>query len=131
MDLGLEVRQLADLLGVSENSITGWELRGIYPSSDYLRKVVEFIDAHHSEPIPRKTMWSLCFAQNPSYPVEPKSLGDQIRAARMENFMSIGQLAETLGINKSTIAKWELKGRQPCPDLLFRVQAFLESHDCD
>ena len=131
MDLSLDVKHLQELLGVVENSITNWELRGIYPTGDNLRRVVEFIDAHQSEPIQREIMWSLCFAENPSYPKKIQSLGDRIRATRMENFMSIGQLAQKLGVNESTIAKWELKGTKPRSDLMIKIQAFLTSHGSD
>jgi len=54
MDHGIEAKQLQDILHADENSINGWECRGIYPSGDYLRRVVEFIDANQTEPIPRK-----------------------------------------------------------------------------
>ena len=128
MDLSLDVKHLQKLLGVDENSITNWELRGIYPTGDNLRRVVEFIDAHQSVTIPRRFMWSLCFAKNPSYPQKIQSFGDKIRATRMENFMSIEQLAEKLEVNESTIAKWELRDTSPRPDLLKRVRAFLKSH---
>lgn len=128
MDLGLEIKQLQKILASDANSITGWECRGVYPSGDYLRRVVKFIDDHQSETIPRKKMWDLCFAQNPSYPKKPKSLGDQLRATRMENFMSIGQLAKKLDVNESTVSKWELGKNKPRPDLMERVNAFLEAH---
>ena len=131
MDQDLDVKQLRELLGVDENSITGWECRGIYPNGDNLRRVVEFIDAHQSEPMPRKTMWALCFAENPSYPKNVQSLGDKIRATRMENFMSIEHLAEKLGVNESTISKWELKGTKPRSDLMAKIQTFIASHGSD
>lgn len=128
MDHGLEIKELGMTLDVDECTVTNWELRSFYPTGDNLRRVVEFIDTHQSEPIPRKTLWSLCFAKNPSYPQNVQSLGDKIRATRMENFMSIGQLAEKLGVNECTITKWELKGTQPRSDLLKRIQAFLASN---
>ncbi len=128
MDHGLEIKELGMTLGVDECTVTNWELRGFYPTGVNLRRVVEFIDAHQSESIPRKIMWSLCFAKNSSYPQNVQSLGDKIRATRMENFMSIKQLAQKLGVNESTIANWELKGSQPRSDLLKKVKAFIEYH---
>jgi len=127
MDLGLEVKQLKDLLNVDENSITGWELRGVTPTRDYLRRVVEFIDENQPEPIPRKLMWSLCFAKNRLYPKETKTFGNHLRATRMENFMSIRQLAKKLGVNECTVAKWELEGRQPRPDMMEPIRNFLDT----
>ena len=131
MDHSLEIKEIGMTIGVDECTVTNWEIRGIYPTGDNLRRVVEFIDAHQSDPIPRKTLWALCFAENPFYPQNVQTLGDKIRATRMENFMSIGQLAEKLGVNESTIAKWELKGTKPRPDLIERIQSFLVSHSSD
>jgi DNA-binding transcriptional regulator YiaG len=127
MDHGIEAKQLQDILHADENSINGWECRGVYPSGDYLRRVVEFIDANQTEPIPRKTIWALCFANNPAYPKRPKTLGDRLRATRMENFMSIKELARKFDVNECTVAKWELGKSKPRPDMLERVNTFLKA----
>jgi len=128
MSLGLEVKQLQDLIGADDNSIIGWELHKIYPAGVHLRRVVEFVDSHQPSPIPRDIMWKLCFSENPCYPKEIRTLGDKIRATRMQNFLSIKQLAQKFGVNESTVAKWELKGSQPRPDMLERIQEFLAAH---
>lgn len=92
------------------------------------RRVVEFINAHQSKPIPRKIMWSLSFTENPSYPQNIQFLGDKIRATRMENFMSTELLVKKIGINESTIVNWELKDIKPSSGLLKRIEVFFASH---
>lgn len=48
----------------------------------------------------------------------------------MQKFMTIKQAAQELGVNESTVLKWELKGNHPNPDMLARVHAFLAAQFC-
>lgn len=128
MDQGLELKQLQDVLGADENSITNWELRGVYPKPIYLKRIIDFIKSNHAGPIPESEMHELCFAPNPAYPKTLDYLGDRIRAARLENFMTIKELSEELGVNECTVAKWERGGSQPMAHMLERIQSFLADH---
>ncbi len=76
-------------------------------------------------------MRELCFAPNPAYPKTVDSLGDQLRAARLESFMTIKEFAQELRVNERTVAKWELKGSHPMSDMLKRIQAFLADHSAE
>ena len=128
MDRGLEVKQLQGILRADENSITNWELRGVYPKPIYLKRIIDFIKTHQTDPIPALDMHELFFAPNPAYPKKLNSLGDQLRAARLENFMTIKELAQELRVNECTVAKWERGGSRPMPHMLERIQAFLAAH---
>jgi DNA-binding transcriptional regulator YiaG len=39
MDAGLLIRELAQILGVSDDTVINWEVRGVRPSSRNLEKV--------------------------------------------------------------------------------------------
>jgi len=125
MDAGLQIKELAEILGVTADTVINWESQNNFPRGDNLRRVVEFIDSNQPEPIPRKQMWELCFSENPAYPSHPKTFGEKLRAARMQKFMTISQAAQELGVNECTVARWESKGTSPSQDMLERVQAFL------
>ncbi len=46
----------------------------------------------------------------------------------MQNFITIKQAAQELGVNEGTVARWELKDTQPNPEIMERVQAFVTAH---
>jgi DNA-binding XRE family transcriptional regulator len=47
MDAGLQIKELASIVGVTEDSIINWEKRGIMPSSKNLKEVKKFIGLSH------------------------------------------------------------------------------------
>ena len=53
---------------------------------------------------------------DPTYPTEPKTLGDYIRKYRMDKGISQVELAETLGVNDMTIVNWEKWKTKPAGD---------------
>lgn len=73
-------------------------------------------------------MHELCFATNPAYPKLLDSLGDQLKAARLESFMTIKELAQEIDVNECTVAKGERGDSQPQPSMTDRIQAFLVDH---
>lgn len=50
---------------------------------------------------------------DPSYPSEPKTLGDHIRKYRMEQGLLIWEFAEKLGVSEDTVINWEVRGVKP------------------
>jgi DNA-binding XRE family transcriptional regulator len=50
---------------------------------------------------------------DPSYPKDPKTLGNYIRKWRMDKGISQVELARTLGVNEMTIVNWEIKAKVP------------------
>ena len=62
---------------------------------------------------------------------KPKTLGEQLCAIRMHNFMTVKQDAQLLGVNESNVSKWELKGSQPSPDKMERIEAFFQAHGAE
>ncbi len=51
MDANLQIHELAEMLGVTEDTIINWELRGVNPVGENQRKVLDFIN-HHQRPTP-------------------------------------------------------------------------------
>ena len=43
IDAGLRIRELANILGVTEDTVINWEVRGRTPVGENLRKIVEFL----------------------------------------------------------------------------------------
>ena len=127
MDAGLQIKELASIVGATEDSVINWELRGVRPSQLHLRRVIDFIFQQSEGNVTRKELVKLLFRDDPTYPPEAKTLGDKIRALRMENPLSIKQLAQQLGVNECTVAAWELGRSQPSSEKLERVLAFIES----
>lgn len=62
----------------------------------------------------------------PSYPSHPITFGDHIRKARMDTSLEIKELATLLGVNKTSIVNWELKGIKPRGKNLRAVEEWLK-----
>jgi DNA-binding transcriptional regulator YiaG len=62
-----------------------------------------------------------CLELDPTYPKNPRTLGEYIRKRRKEKVLLIHELAEELGIHEFTLIKWE-GGRMPHPRYLGRLK---------
>jgi DNA-binding transcriptional regulator YiaG len=58
---------------------------------------------------------------DPTYPKEPKTLGNYIRKHRKERGLLIREFARLLGIHEFTLIKWE-GGRLPHPRCLEKLK---------
>jgi len=45
IDAGLQIKELAALIGVTEDTIINWELRGVNPTGKNLKKVIDLLSA--------------------------------------------------------------------------------------
>ena len=113
MDLDLEVKQLAKQLEVCDQAVINLEKNRNQPRTPFLKKIVEFLQPHLNGPMLEDTFWQLCFQNNSSFPKAQNSLGDKLRAARMQNFLSIKQLAKQLKVDPSSIHNWEYGKHKP------------------
>jgi len=64
---------------------------------------------------------------NPAYPKNPKTLGEKIRKARMDEGLLVRELAELIEVTEDTVINWELRGRRPRDEGLKKIKAFLEA----
>ncbi len=115
MDLGLQIKELAMILNVEEDTIINWEYRRKQPRTAHLKSVVKFLKDQVNGSMPEKQFWELCFKNNPLYPKEQNSFGEKLRATRMQSFLTIPGLAVELGVNPTSVAKWERMGAKPIP----------------
>lgn len=49
----------------------------------------------------------------PTYPKNPKSIGEIIRKARMDKGLQTKELAQALEVSPDSVINWELRGRKP------------------
>ena len=50
---------------------------------------------------------------DPKYPKDPKTLGEHIRKARMDQHVMVKELAERVGIVPKTVINWEKHNLKP------------------
>lgn len=62
---------------------------------------------------------------DPTYPKDPKTLGERIRKARMDKAWMVKQLAQRLGVTPDTVINWEKRNLKPMPKQVKRLRAAL------
>jgi transcriptional regulator with XRE-family HTH domain len=97
IDLQLLQKDVASLIGVSEDSITYWENGRSVPQIKYLPKIIEFL-GHYPNALNLDTF------------------ADRIKTYRYLNGISQKRLGKILGVNSSTICSWE--NNEFVPDLV-------------
>ncbi len=87
MDKAMKQRDVALLLGCTEQSIRFWEQDKTTPIYRYLAKVIEFVGY---DPFP-----------------PPETIGEKVKRYRAISGLTQQQLAEQLAVDESTIRGWE------------------------
>lgn len=87
MDLGLLQRQVADIIGVDKATIESWELTARIPNVRAWPAVLEFLGY---DPRPVGT-----------------TIGERLRRHRKGLGLSGAEAAKSIGVDPSTISKWE------------------------
>ena len=105
LDLQLLQSDVAQRLGVTECSVWNWENNATAPVFPYWPAIVGFLGYN---PLP-----------------EPQTPAEQLVRARKIQGLSQKEMARSLGINPSTLARWERGEREPTGMFLSRVQRFL------
>ena len=60
------------------------------------------------------------------YSVNPKTFGEQLRKARMDEGLKIKELAEFIGVKPDTVINWELRGMRPWrKEIRLKVERFI------
>lgn len=88
LDLGLHQKDVAALVNATNSTVTNWEKNRTRPTLEFLPRIIEFLGY---DPI--------------SLP--GSSLGEKLKRYRRIRGQSIERLAEELGVDPTTIAKWE------------------------
>ena len=103
LDLDLFQKEVAQRLGVGETSVFNWENNLTKPAIKYIPKIIEFLGY---VPFDTSTL----------------SVGEKIVVYRKRLGLSQKRLAHQLGIDPSTLSKWERDKRQPSERLLKDVK---------
>ena len=112
LDLGLLQREVAEQIGVDGTSICNWENNRTSPSFHFVSRIVEFL-GYVPDVFPTDT------------------LGERIVAARRLLGLTQKKLAHRLGVDPSTLGRWERGKGQPSKRLLERITAFPNSLPCE
>jgi transcriptional regulator with XRE-family HTH domain len=109
LDLGLLQRDVAEKLQVNQMTVCNWETNRTSPQLRFIPSIVAFL------------------GYSPDY-TQSDSLGKRILARRRLLGLSQKELAHHLGIDQSTLRRWERDRSRPSKKLLRRLDAFLTSH---
>jgi transcriptional regulator with XRE-family HTH domain len=107
LDLGLLQRELADSLGVTESTVTNWELNRTTPALRFLPRIITLLGF---DPRPAGT-----------------TLAAELMSYRTGRGLSQEAAARLLAIDPGTLSRWERATRRPSQALLDRLQALLRT----
>ncbi len=94
LDLGILQKDVAQKIGVNKATITNWELNHNFPKLRYIPVIIEFLG-----------YWPI--------DTQTENLGQKIVAARSKLGLSQKKLAFRLGVDPSTLRRWEHNIGQP------------------
>lgn len=107
LDMSLLQRELADRLGVTESTVTNWELNRTAPQLRFLPQIIALLG------------------------FDPRPVGvtlpEELLAYRTARGLSRGAAARMLAVDPGTLWRWESGQRSPEGALLSRIRAFLSS----
>ncbi len=106
LDRGLSQPQVAKLLKVTTDTITGWELNRYAPQARLAKRVIQFLGY-----FPFKT--------------EDLSIGSGLHLARLVCGKTQKQVAELIGCDASNLRYIELDKRRPGKQTLAKIQGFI------
>ena len=104
MDKGLLIKELAELISVSESTIINWEIRNTIPNYKYIRKLKELLPLD----IPANLVYK-------DYPTKATTFGQKIKQKRLNLHLGQKELAQKIRISVDTIRDWE-NGRRTVKD---------------
>ena len=100
LDLGLRQKDVATTLGVTESAITGWERNWFAPKITYLPRIITFLGY-----------------TPPPYDRISENMTEKIKLYRQTHGLSQEKFAKLLGIDETTVAKWERGEHEPSKKL--------------
>lgn len=108
LDLKLLQKEVGQRMGVHSASITNWELGKTDPELCHMEAVIRFL------------------GYDPRPATVPQTLAERIVAYRIARGWSQKRFAKLLGVDVTTLAKWEQGKRVPSGDLACRLTAFFK-----
>ncbi|MCG3165578.1 MAG: hypothetical protein POELPBGB_01346 [Bacteroidia bacterium] len=108
LDRKLSQLDVAKILFVTEDSVTGWELNRFTPTPKYIKGIVSFLGYVPIE-------WN------------KGSLGTRLHYARLISGLTLEQLAKHIGCDESNLRVIELDKRTPRNGTLEKLSEFIQS----
>jgi len=105
LDRGLSQPEVAKILDVTTDSVTGWELNRNEPTAKYAQAIISFIG---------------------HCPLVGNTLGEQLYYARLITGKTQKQVAKAIGCDTSNLRYIELDQRVPNPKTLEKIQEYLK-----
>jgi len=87
LDLGLFQKEVAEKIGVDETTIYNWERNATNPPNRHIPRIIEFLGCN---PLPN-----------------PNTLAEKLIMARKTLGLSQKAMAKWLGVDPTTLARWE------------------------
>jgi transcriptional regulator with XRE-family HTH domain len=113
LTLKLQQKQVAKRLGTTEAACGNWELHGATPSLTYMPAIIEFLGYN---PLPPAANWA-----------------ERLVRGRTTLGLTQKTFARKLGVDPSTLARWERGEREPAGALEVRAERLLAAtgeYDC-
>jgi len=104
LDLGLWQKAVAATIGDTESTVTNWELNRVNPCLTYLPKMISFL---------RYTP--------PPFDKESDNVIERIKLYRLTRGMSQEKFANLIGVDETTVAKWERGEHEPSKKLIKKL----------
>ena len=109
LDLGLFQKDVAATLGVTESAVNNWEKNRVTPYFTYLPKIIAFLGY-----IPAP------------YDKVCDNLVENMRRYRLTNGFSQEKFAKLIGVDETTVAKWERGDHKPMKINQEKILGFLQ-----
>ncbi|MDO8366817.1 MAG: helix-turn-helix transcriptional regulator [Saprospiraceae bacterium] len=107
LDRWLSQPEIAKLLEVTTDTVTGWELNRHEPTVQMAKRILEFLGYF------------------PFYK-DSQSIGEQLRLARMISGKTQAEVAKEIGVDESTLRWVELGTRKPFRKTREKIERFFE-----
>jgi len=119
--LGLNQQEVADAISISQQAVARWETGASYPRMAVLNRLCDFFEHKYlengNESFLRNTS-----SEIPNVYLTQNSLSHWIRHARKRKNLRQQDVAEKLGILRSTIAHWETSRTKPSKEILVEFE---------
>jgi DNA-binding XRE family transcriptional regulator len=108
LELGLFQAQVAKIIGVDESTVVNWEKEHTNPMLWTIPKIIEFL------------------GYKPNL-MQNLTLGQKITAYRYTRGINQEELAHKLGIDPTTLGRWERDERQPKEKFKHRLEPLIQT----